>query len=102
MKHTKGPWNVIEAYGTETVMADAGLTIAVTDHRTDLDDVDFSPDSEANARLIASAPQLFSSLVALLNVLESYRSEIGNGLGSDLYAVEKDARAAIAKARGEK
>lgn len=68
-KHTPGPWMIDENenYGTEKVRVNNGLTIAVTDHRTDLYDLDFAHESEANARLIASCPEMLAFVEMVLN-----------------------------------
>jgi hypothetical protein len=50
---------------------------------------------DANARLIAAAPDLLGALEALLRFAENTESELGIVLGS-----ANSARAAIAKARG--
>lgn len=51
---------------------------------------------EANARLIAAAPELYEALSACLNYIENTESELGISLSSG-----QSARAALAKARGE-
>lgn len=58
--------------------------------------------TEANARLIAAAPDLFEALVLLLQDYVSLSEEYGLDLiGSDRDPEVARARAAIAKARGE-
>jgi len=77
-KHTPGPWRVI------------GLGSAiyqVEEHTETASFSSFSEHSEANARLIAAAPDL---LLALAQMMDGYK----------LPSVRKQARAAIAKATG--
>lgn len=58
-------------------------------------------DDEANARLIAAAPEL---LEALKNLLESYGAyvDIDEVTNADIVEPVREARAAIAKAKGSK
>jgi len=87
-KHTPGPWTVIEnSSGKHLVCADhpqaAHFDIALTS----------GPDSVANARLIAAAPELLEACQRYI----AEREEIG--LSCDSAAV-RGIRAAIAKATG--
>ena len=92
-KHTLGPWysqyddNGFYKIGSEA----AGLNIAFTFGESDTD--------EANACLIAAAPDLLEALYAML----SYTADLNANQGFDEYdhAAVKNARAAIAKAKGE-
>lgn len=54
-------------------------------------------ENEANARLIAAAPDLLAACEIIAKVF----SPEHKGMGADAIAVVKQARAAIAKARGE-
>jgi hypothetical protein len=97
-KHTPGPWEVVPgddymisaaAYPADfphlCKADDTGDMLAYVGNRT----ADFG---EANARLIAAAPDL----------LEALESVLGNCLDSEgLAAAHAKARAAIAKATGE-
>ena len=98
-KHTSGPW-VFDEVRTdcgrafrigsgEMLTAGKGCCIIY-------DDYPGNPDNErkANARLIAAAPDLLEALERSLNWLASYPG--GGAIG-----VYDQARAAIAKARGE-
>lgn len=90
--HTPGPWEATRWYDRETDQG--GYQITVNGRLLPMCDMDSSEvdDPEANARLIASAPDLLEALQAVLsNCLDS------QGL-ADAY---KQARAAIAKATGE-
>lgn len=51
-------------------------------------------EAEANARLIAAAPDLYEALIALMAEIESY----SDAPGRDEYGSMGDARAALAKA----
>ena len=84
-KHTPGPWI---ADGT-TVMTSDGiyLHVATTHFLTDR--------PEANARLIAAAPEMYEALKALVESLDWEAKRSGT-----TYAGHEDARAAIAKAEG--
>lgn len=85
-KHTPGPW-CVEGVGIRALVraGTSGVIVAVR-HRLS------AQENEANARLIAAAPEL---LEALENILS-------NCLDSDgLSRAYENARAAIAKATGE-
>ena len=81
-KHTPGPW-AIDGEGTNAMVRGADLTIVAVRHRLT------GPTHEANARLIAAAPELLEALESILS------DACDNGAYWD------KARAAIAKARGE-
>lgn len=93
-KHTQGPWrtSLTEGQRAWNVSSEAtGRTVAIVS--------DWSPEAEANARLIAAAPEL-------LEALKSARFAIQVTLDSGL-VTEKNVRstlnhidAAIAKAEG--
>jgi hypothetical protein len=83
-KHTPGPWS-IEAVKDYMRPHDTGIDSEI-------------PESIANARLIAAAPDLLEALRALAECVEGYRQT------GCLGAWDKplgEARAAIAKAEGE-
>lgn len=93
MKHTSGPWEVIEDNGDYYVRG-SGLTIADC---TSWDYQTRQPmcpagvgEAEANAHLMAAAPELLEALKELLFA--------SNGLVEEAY--RRDARAAVAKAEG--
>jgi len=83
-QHTPGPWAVKHHEDTDTYsIYVAGRqwnswTVAALGH---------SKEDEANARLIAAAPELLGALIQMLDAYE-------------IPAVRKQARAAIAKATG--
>ena len=84
-KHTPGPWGYAWAGGIALVFQKGEATIASIPY----DDDNEIPQVEANARLIAAAPDLLEALQGVLRV-------------ADRATVEFDAaRAAIANAIGE-
>lgn len=106
-KWTPGPWEVYDCSGTQMeksryengafqVFSDDCDHHAVADcscnHTCRMED-----EIEANAHLIAAAPELYDALEVALVVLENMEAY---GVGR-LHAADQ-ARAALAKARGEK
>jgi hypothetical protein len=94
--YTPGPWDL--TMGTQDAAIHAGGTIAMVD--------DTMTGWEANAAVIAAAPDLLEALEAVIDDLKSgIQDGIDNGaveawlVGAD--ARLKAARAAIRKARGE-
>lgn len=83
-KHTPGPW---QAAGRHIVQDDGGVVAYVTAYAS------LTPRQKADARLIASAPDL---LAALQKALEHCIWP-----ASSISAAEAEARAAIANATGE-
>lgn len=91
-KHTPGPWVVMN--GSLDVW-NAEKTRRITAHPW----VDKDDESEANARLIAAAPDLLTALEIALPYVESFDDD-----NADLQTKANAAAvcAAIAKAKGEK
>lgn len=92
-KHTPGPWHIrkIERSGI------VGFTVDTKDSEIEICEIYPKPQSQvavkqANARLISAAPDL---LVALENLLSARPYE------ESMVPAINEARAAIAKARGE-
>lgn len=88
-KHTAGPWKIDDALDLPLAVIqdnEMGEGIAELGERT--------PENEANARLIAAAPEL---LEALQEMMSRYGSK-NSGFDNEETA---KARAAIAKAKGE-
>jgi hypothetical protein len=97
--HTSAPWYALAE----------GVTDAATGYRAIIDSDGYtvcnpSPMGEANARLIAAAPDLLEAVVSLLNTesaaLWGARLTAANNGLDVAYHFDK-ARAAIAKATGE-
>ena len=86
-KHTPGPWRVVDSWDDYMVESQNGEEIIWQDgpHQT-------PAIKEADAYLIAAAPDLLEALVAIVGDSSIQR------VSDDLH---KKARAAIAKAKGE-
>lgn len=86
-KHTPGPWRVGKGGPNmcPTVGTEKGLMVAMVAYGD-------SHPTQANARLIAAAPDLLEALENLT---------IAIGMGWDLDGVLEVSRAAIAKAKGD-
>lgn len=97
--HTPGPWRVGPVDDTRVEDAD-GNEVAQIDG--DYNQPDTWPLMEANARLIAAAPDLLKALESLLG---SYTDLIQSGdcgfWGPEEEEIIVTARAALSKARGE-
>ena len=96
-QHTPGPW-FSEPYGRRekerwSVFADSGLAVIASVCRG----VEPDPVGEANANLIAAAPDLLAACDALLSMRQG-----GPGALAQLGIATSLAGAAAAKARGEK
>lgn len=96
-KHTPGPWVIENGYDGE------GQCIVSTDTEygdcvciTKSLDQDFEG-NEANARLIAAAPEMLEALETLSRQLV----RLGTGVQAHLQDELKRAQAALSKARGE-
>lgn len=104
-KHTPGPWAIIDdvtdaAIGYRAIVAIDGENFGETICNP-------SPMGEANARLIAAAPELLAALQSIAERLENLQKTIGwmeqergnSGAwaGPIVQAAEDTARAAIAK-----
>lgn len=107
VKHTPGPWFgqagfsddvEITAESREGMVAICSMELGFTGR--------IGVEQEANARLIAAAPDLLEALEQLLGNAEIARfhlkdTEEGMIVGSTLFDTIQQARAAIARARGE-
>lgn len=98
---TPGPWELCylgdhsDFDGNSRVVIGDGIRLAVVH-------TDGRPEAEANARLIASAPDLAEALDQLLDLYVSLAvSGDAGSWDAEKEAEVKDARAALAKARGE-
>lgn len=102
-KHTAGPWDI---HIRKTTAGDcgAGIWIQGANHKTVVDTgaMDSWPLSEANARLIATAPDLLAACKALLAEFNCYSDAMTKiGRGHEDYGGQREA-ARIAIARAEK
>lgn len=90
-KHTPGPWTVNGC----RVEATSGAMVAGVFDGTNANVTDRDAE-QANARLIAAAPELLESLESAL-----YGVEGNHPLDADIHSWQDAARLAIAKAKGE-
>jgi hypothetical protein len=88
-KHTQGPWIAIKAPHGPIDIFDANDRDVVTVYGGGVPE-----DREANARLIAAAPDL-------LEVVEAFEAFYPSGINPDLDKASNKARAALVKARGQ-
>ena len=99
-QHTPGPWDVEPKGSRHFVDGADGLTVAYLDRAG----VRERAEIEANARLIASAPELLAALEAAAELAEGTVKLLRQlDMESGRIAAEcvlRDARAAIAKATG--
>ena len=89
-EHTPGPWHIME--GTDWVIVSPEVSVAAVYTPRGVREV-----RQANANLIAAAPDLLEALETAAYVLEHYLDYTQN----DMAVMAEDARAALAKARGE-
>ena len=92
-KHTPGPWEIKRHFDPGYKFISAPTHSGLAQVVWCMEDEERSPSCEANAYLIAAAPELLEALEMMLEM-----SEMG-GFGKA--AAEDVARAAIAKAKGE-
>lgn len=105
MSHTPGPWALGQKPHEQGTMIDIDAVgmrqhgaIAVAVWR--MEQEERSPDMEANAHLIAAAPELLEALIAMEREKPDYMTR--NNLGDPSEeTTNRMARAAIAKAKGE-
>lgn len=88
-KHTPGPWNIIWE------KQDKDWVIEKTDGS--MEPICWVRESQANAKLIAAAPDLLRALELIVNSDMAQREEDEGEISTEL----SHARAAIAKATGE-
>lgn len=97
--HTPGPWRVSKLGGEPMVYGPQGAQIVNM-----RDALVFADENEANARLIAAAPELLAVLQSFVNAWAEQIDKDKEVNGSDavdfIAGYLDDARAAIAKAKG--
>ena len=97
-KHTLGPWKASEGYPSDiwhVDMPSRGYSVVVS--RAE-DDWDMAIDEvQANAQLIAAAPELLAALEAMLDPTHRCGEDC---VMSEPCPIGEQARAAIAKAKG--
>jgi hypothetical protein len=94
MSHTPGPWKIERHYDPGYKNISAQKHTALAQVVWCMEDEDRSPECEANAHLIAAAPELLDALCYLLE------ASSGQGPHEQWLAAMDQARAAIAKATG--
>lgn len=105
MQHSKGPWKVIppctESFGLSFVQDSSGVSVCGVYRR--IADGKISTDKqEANARLIAAAPDLLEAALELFVCLSDSGYNIDEDqIGMVEYPGWKNLRLAIKKAKGE-
>ena len=105
-KHTPGPWKIHEhGVGFEVECAN-GNVVAQAQQVTALRQDTMQSARKANARLIAAAPELLEALSKFVEFAELHGEVVFSGGGMSaidaMNACTSEARAAIAKAKGEK
>lgn len=100
--HTPGPWNVSKSSMDRLIYADSEHAFDLAIVRNGGSDANV----EANARLIAAAPEMFAALKDSVNQLETSPYWIEQIMGKSSPAIAgilqtcRNARAVIAKAEG--
>ena len=106
-KHTPAPWRVssesprIIKKDYRAIGSDAGFLIASTMGRDDSGFYASEQEADANACLIAAAPDLYEALEDALIDFDNWAAHEDNHPHEHLVAWAEKARAAIAKAKGE-
>jgi hypothetical protein len=104
---TPGPWTMTEQGSPSAYVEDSETSIGIVSPTGRVAAVEGWDNALDNARLIAAAPDLLAALEGLLSEAEGMDSQIhgewGTGVwpGGDDVKEIVDARAAIAKAKGE-
>jgi hypothetical protein len=106
MKWTPGPWRVdpdlflFRGYTQITGANHYGLAQVVTRMEDEDESDEYTATLEANARLIASSPDLYDALQAAFEYLDAIPETTAGG-DDEAVRIARQARAALAKARGE-
>lgn len=100
---TPGPWKITHNHFTVDIDNDAlhsaGMNIATCWRINATQDVREDPERDANALLIAAAPELLDACKAMLEFAKSF--DMGGDWYQGNYPAVKKAYAAIKKAEGE-
>jgi hypothetical protein len=99
--HTPGPWNVEHPYGEPGVYVagpNTGLIAKLCAPDSHLFNADKPVSIDANARLIAAAPELLAALGSIETFAADYETDSPVQRGLKLKGIVTLARAAIAKA----
>lgn len=95
MKHTPGPWTA-SGNGVHVYKNKVGLCVAVSYDPHDMTSRSNPPVAQANARLIAAAPEMLE----ILQAVQEAAAATANYIGQDGQLIKK-VMAVIAKAKGE-
>ena len=106
-KHTSGPWKLGEIvnynYGSKAISIDEEDHEELASVVYGLEDEDSSPQQEANAHLIAAAPDMLEALEETNNWLRHWLDDIAAGLtptAESLIKLRAKNAVVITKARG--
>jgi hypothetical protein len=94
--HTPGPWAITREDHAHAIVSEEFVIADVFTFQPDCAGVRTDAEGEANARLIASAPDLLDALQAVVNDLEMWPGE----KNPEFFESMKAARTALAKAKG--
>jgi len=97
-KHTPGPWTITRKH-TPPIFDRGCIAIGPDIAAIQVPELDTA--SEANSRLIAAAPDLLAALDRLANAVDAHCRAITTAALIELDDATINARAAIAKAKGE-
>ena len=113
MKHTKGPWTILDT--AKLLQADSGsyICLVLADDFSVEGDVGQTYGSNtsaetarANARLISAAPEMLDALIQSRGLIVQLCNDIKSNYGLDIdvnaLLLARNVDAAIAKARGKK
>lgn len=92
--HTPGPWRYIPDFSAVTIIRNHELKAVADFGKVDL------PETEANARLIAAAPELLAALEDAEFILRK-AAQVAGPMRDSFARSADDARNAIKKAKGE-
>ena len=95
-KHTPGPWVISSRYHSIGIAPDDGVSDGLATV------FGIGPQAEANARLIAAAPELLKALKQYREAIKDFAAHRGISLQDGVICEADDlARAAIVKATGK-
>ena len=97
--HTKGPWEACSVNNLSIFSGDKSIATVYPDIYNEEWVVETIPVAQANARLIAAAPDLLDALVLSLKELKEWSKDHGQCIGTN--EAIQTAHTAIAKARGK-
>ena len=93
-EHTLGPWTIREPNG-------AGHGFSIPEIGSWFGTMAWEPETMANARLCAAAPDLLEALEGLKSIMIEWHDDHPDDIGDNEYGYLDKSIDAIAKARGE-